>query len=149
MAWREPTIDDFKAALSETEARAYGKSDDFSDDVIGTKLKNTVAAVRGYIRSGRKCRMPNDERLLPEFLISPAMSYMVFELLTRYGRTVNASREKTYDHARELFDKIAQGSIVPEDYGETPEEVDVASSLPKPSVIRKRRLLGRNQEGGI
>ena len=149
MAWREPTIEDFKAALSESEARAFGKADELSDNVIDTKLKNTVAAVRGYIRSGRKCRMPNDERLLPEFLVSPAMNYMAFELLTRYNRTVNESRTKEYDRAADLFDKIAQGAIVPEDYGETPEEVDVASSLPKPRVSRKHRQLGRSQEGGI
>ena len=62
---------------------------------------------------------------------------------------MNESRTKSYDRACSLFEKVAQGVIVPEDYGEDPADVQPASSLPQPSVRPKRRLLGRNREEGI
>ena len=53
------------------------------------------------------------------------------------------------DRACSLFEKVAQGVIVPEDYGEDPADVAPAASLARPSIRPKRRLLGRRGEEGI
>ena len=147
--WREATLADFQAALSDQEARAFARTDGFDDTVIADTIANTTAHVRGAIRSGRKCRMPNDAKLIPDMFIIPAMDFAAFNLLKRFNRTVNESRSRAYDRAASLFEKTAAGQIVPEDYGEEPQSVDVASSLAKPSILRKHRLLGRHQENGI
>ena len=108
-----------------------------------------MAHARGCVRSGRKCRMPSDEGLLPDMLVAPAMDYAAFNLLKRLRRAVNESRTKSYDRACSLFEKVAQGVIVPEDYGEDPADVAPAASLARPSIRPKRRLLGRRGEEGI
>lgn len=147
--WRKVEIKDLYATLSEKEVHVFGQSEAFDESVIVQQLENTVSAVRGYIRSGRKCRMPDDETLLPDMLISPAMDYAAFNLLKRFNRNPNEARTKSYDHAQALFEKVATGTIAPEDYGEAPGDVVPATTLARPSFRRKKRLLGRQRESGI
>ena len=147
--WRVPSEDDFFATLEEDEAELFARNPDADRAPIARQIALAVSHVRGCVRSGRRCRMPSDEGLLPDMLVAPAMDYAVFNLLKRLRRNVNESRTKSYERACSLFEKVASGAIVPEDYGEDPADVQPASSLPQPSVRPKRRLLGRNREEGI
>lgn len=147
--WRKVTMDDLAATLSEKEIRVFGSNDNADETTVGQQVANTVSAVRGYIRSGRKCRMPDDETLLPDMLVAPAMDLAAYNLLKRFNRVPNEARTKAYEHAQSLFERVAAGSIVPEDYGESPSEVAPQSSPARPSFRRKRRLLGRIHESGI
>lgn len=147
--WRKVKKDDLYATLSEKEVRVFGQNENADESAIDQQIALTVSAVRGYIRSGRKCRMPDDEELLPDMLISPAMDLAAYNLLKRYNRPPNDARTKSCDHARSLFEKVATGMIVPEDYGETPSDIAPATSLARPSFRRKKRLLGRQRESGI
>ena len=149
MSWRKVTRDDLAATLSEREIRVFGQNDSFDEAAVDRQLANAVSAVRGYIRSGRKCRMPDDGELVPDFLVTPATDLAAYNLLKRFNRNPNEARTKAYERALALFEKVAAGAVVPEDYGESPSEVEVASSLAKPAFARKRRLLGRAAESGI
>ena len=149
MAWRRPTEEDFLATLEEREADVFARNLEADRAPIGQQMALAVSHVRGCVRSGRKCRMPADESLLPDMLVGPAMDYAAFNLLSRLRRDVNASRTKKYDRACALFDKVASGAIVPEDFGEDPSTVAPAAALATASVRPKRRLLGRRQEDGL
>lgn len=149
MAWRKINRDDFAATLSEKEIRVFGSNDADDEAAVEQQVANVVAAVRGYVRSGRKCRMPDDESLLPDMLVGPAMDVAAFNLLKRFNRVPNEARTKAYDRAQSLLERVAEGAVVPEDYGETPSEIDVASTLAKPAFNPRPRLLGRRLEGGL
>ena len=149
MSWRKPTEDDFFATLEEDEANLFARNPSTDLAPVTRQIGLAVAHARGCVRSGRKCRMPSDEGLLPDMLVAPAMDYAAFNLLKRLRRNPNDARTKAYERACSLFEKVASGAIVPEDYGEDPADVQPAPSLPQPSVRPKRRLLGRNREEGI
>lgn len=147
--WRRPTEEDFLATLEEREAELFARDENDDRAPMAQQMALAVSHARGCVRSGRKCRMPADETLLPDMLVGPAMDYAAFNLLSRLRRDVNASRTKKYDRACALFDKVAAGAIVPEDYGEDPTTVAPAAALATASVRPKRRLLGRRQEEGL
>lgn len=147
--WRKISRDDFTATLSEKEIRVFGQNENYDEQTIDQQLANTVSAVRGFIRSGRKCRMPDDETLLPDMLISPAMDWAAFNLLKRYNRNPNEARTKAYERAQALFEKVAAGQIVPEDFGEIPSDVVPDKLTQVPKIRRRDRVLGRRQEEGI
>lgn len=147
--WRVPKEDDFFAMLEDSEARAFAVNFEADSAPITRQIGLAVAHVRGCVRSGRKCRMPSDEGLLPDMLIAPAMDYAAYNLLKRLGIEVNETRTKAYDRACSLFEKVAAGTIAPEDFGEDPAAVEPAAGLARPSIMQKRRLLGRRQEEGL
>ena len=149
MAWRTPTEQDFLATLEEREAEVFARNLEADRAPMTQQMALAVSHVRGCVRSGRKCRMPADESLLPDMLVGPAMDYAAFNLLSRLRRDVNASRTKKYDRACALFDKVAQGVVVPEDYGEDPSTIQPEAALATASVRAKHRLLGRHQEDGL
>ena len=149
MAWREITKGDLVATLSEKEADIFGADFALDDAPLQKQLENIASTVRGYIRSGRKCRMSPDEKLIPDFLIAPAMDYAAFNILKRLRLPVNESRSRAYDRACQLFEKVATGVIVPEDFGEDPASVEPASELARPAINRRERRLGRHLEDGI
>ena len=146
--WKQPTIEDLKASLSDIETQVFGQ-EHFDEQPLLDQLANSVAHVRGFVRSGRKCRMPDDQTLLPDFLIAPAIDYAAFNLLKRLRLVVNESRTKAYERACSLFEKVGSGQIVPEDYGETPSEVKPDTATPVPVIRKRKRVLGRREEEGI
>lgn len=146
--WKQPTIEDLKASLSDIETQVFGQ-EAFDEQPLIDQLANSVSHVRGFVRSGRKCRMPDDQTLLPDFLIAPAIDYAAFNLLKRLRLVVNESRTKAYDRACSLFEKVGSGQIVPEDYGEKPSEVNPDTSTPVPVIRKRKRVLGRREEEGI
>lgn len=147
--WRKISRDDFTATLSEKEIRVFGQNENYDEQTIDQQLANTVSAVRGFIRSGRKCLMPEDPTLLPDMLIAPAMDVAAFNLLKRFNRVPNEARTKAYDRAQSLFEKVAAGQIVPEDFGENPGDVVPDKLTPIPKIRKRNRVLGRRQEEGI
>lgn len=147
--WREITKQDLVATLSEKEADRFGADFALDDAPLQKQLDNIAATVRGYIRSGRKCRMSPNEKHVPDFLIAPAMDYAAFNILKRLRLAVNESRTKAYERACQLFEKVATGVIVPEDFGEDPSAVEPEAQLAKPAFTRRKRLLGRQHEEGI
>lgn len=149
MAWRKPTTDDLVSTLSQKEIDLFSKSAEFSGtDPIARQIDLTVSTVRGFISSGRKCKMSPETDSIPEMLIESAMAYAAFNLLKRMPVQIGEARTKAYERAASLFDKIATGVIVPEDYGET-EEKETFTSLARPSFRRKDNKLGRIREEGI
>lgn len=147
--WRSLETADFFAALDEREAEVFARNEDEDGAPIRKQIAAAVAHARGCIRSGRKCRMPADESLLPDMLVAPTMDFAVFELLTRLRRNVNDSRTKAWERANALFDKIAEGRIVPEDYGEDVTTVSPDATPARASFRAKRRALGRHMEDGL
>ncbi|MGN0846827.1 MAG: phage protein Gp36 family protein [Kiritimatiellia bacterium] len=139
--WRKITKEDLHATLSEQEIRAFGQTDAFDASAVERQVANTVAAVRGFVRSGRRCRMSPDESTLPEMLVSPAMDVAAFNLLKRFNRVPNEARTKAAERAQDLFERIAAGAVVPEDHGEEPADASPAAAAPAFSPPSPVRLL--------
>ncbi|MBQ2629983.1 MAG: hypothetical protein IJG13_09930, partial [Kiritimatiellae bacterium] len=60
---------------------------------------------------------------------------------------VSASAPTTVCELRDGFYRTT--TIAPEDFGEDPAAVEPAAGLARPSIMQKRRLLGRRQEEGL
>ena len=139
MAWRRPTEADLASALSAAEAGAFKQSAGKSQPVE-RQIADTVAFVRGCIRSGGRCRMDADGGTLPESLIAPAMDLCRFRFLTRLDQPVNEARTKLHEDARKLFDAVARGEYVPK--GAAPETAsDGAALSPASAPASPPRLL--------
>ena len=119
--WRKVTESDLTAALAQREIEAFRRSADFEHEPVAAEIRQVCSLVRGFVRSGGKCRLSRDEESLPESLIQPAMDYLRHNILTRMNVEVNASRTKAYENACELFRKLAAGEFVPESDTENPE----------------------------
>lgn len=113
--WRKVQEADLNSSLSQSEIDAYRRSADFEHDPVEAQIRQICAYVRGCIRSGgTKVRMAREEDWLPESLISPAMDYMRYQILTRMNQPVNESRTKAYENALTVFDQLRRGEFVPE-----------------------------------
>lgn len=113
--WRKVLESDLNASLSQSEIDAYRRSADFEHDPVESQIRQICSYVRGCIRSGgAKVRMAREEDWLPESLISPAMNYMRYQILTRMNQPVNESRTKAYENALALFNELRRGEFVPE-----------------------------------
>lgn len=142
MGWREVTGRDLRAALSDGETRAFSASDGFSEAALDETVANAVAHVRGFVRSGRRCRMAPDARLLPDMLAAPTLDFAAFNLLKRFNRPVNESRTKAYERACALFEKVGTGLLTPEDWGEAPDAVAAAApAAPSSTAPAPERML--------
>lgn len=113
--WRKVQEADLNSSLSQSEIEAYRRSADFEHDPVESQIRQICSYVRGCIRSsGAKVRMAREEDWLPESLISPAMDYLRYQILTRMDIPVNESRTKAYERAGEIFDQLRKGEFVPE-----------------------------------
>lgn len=138
--WRKVTESDLNAALSQNEIDAFRNSADFEHDPVESQIRHVCAYVRGIIRSGGKCRLAADEQSLPESLVSPAMDYLRYQILTRMNVNVNDSRTRAYDSARTIFDEIRNGHYIPESDDEgTEDKVSSSPAVGKPNP--EKRLL--------
>lgn len=126
--WRKVHEADLNASLSLDEIDAFRKSA-LDGDPVEMQIRQVCAYVRGCIRSsGTKVRMHPDEGYLPESLISPAMDFLRWQVLTREDLKVNESRTKAYDDARDLFEKVRRGEFVVESEGPADDATDKATS---------------------
>lgn len=122
--WRKVAEADLNSSLSQSEIDAYRRSADFEHDPVESQIRQVCSYVRGCIRSGgAKVRMAREEDWLPESLISPAMDYLRFQILTRMNQPVNESRTKAYENALALFDQLRKGEFVPESELADPEPI--------------------------
>ena len=146
MSWTKLTEENLVANLTREEVESRRK--DFEMDPVPVILGETVELIRGSIASGRKCQLDPTPGTIPAMLVSAAASYAAFQLLKRYRVAINEPRTKAYEHATQLFEKIAAGQIVPPD-GVDPTPEPPVRDPARPAITRKQRLLGRHQENGI
>ena len=111
MAWRKVSESDLIASLSQKEVDAFRKSAEFENDPVERLLAGVVAKVRGYIRASRTVPLDPDESTIPEALVTDAMDYLRYEILTRMNVVVNESRTKAYERAVETFKEVANGTF--------------------------------------
>ena len=138
--WRTVHEADLNASLSLNEIDAFRKSA-LDGEPVEAQIRQACSFVRGCIRTGgSKVRMAPAEDWLPESLISPAMDYMRFNILTRMNLVVNESRTKAYENAKELFDQLLRGEFVPESDGPEDDGTDKALS-PIAAPATPERLL--------
>lgn len=139
-AWRKVTETDLTSALSAAEVGAFRQSAGRGQPVA-QQIAETVAFVRGCIRSGGRCRADADESTLPESLVAPAMDWLRFRFLTRMNLPVNDARTTLYEDARRLFEDIARGEIVPESAGAEEDDATAKSVSPAAAKASPPRLL--------
>lgn len=111
MAWRKVFEADLISALSLKEIDSFRTSAEFEHDPVDQLLAGVVAKVRGYIRASRTVALDPDESTIPEALVSDAMDYLRYEILTRMNVVVNESRTKAYERAVETFKEVANGTF--------------------------------------
>ncbi len=148
MAWREPTLRDLAAKLSQTEMNAFRKFPDFATaaDPAADILRLTASFVRGFCRRNRQVTLSPAEYSVPESLLSPAMDCAAFDVLKRINLAPGEARVKAYEKAVELFEKVASGAYTPESYSADGEADDAASNLARPAIHEppRRKVLDWN-----
>lgn len=117
MAWRKPTEDDIVATLSHEELEAYKADGGWSSDPVDLLCRRAAALVRDYLRTNGNVRMSPNEGEIPEGCISPAMDYLAFDVLKRFGVSISQERKDARAAALAYFEKIAAGKLKPESYG--------------------------------
>lgn len=113
MSWRKVVESDLTASLAQNEIDAFRKSS-FDGDPVESQIASIVAYVRGCIRSGGAVALSDDPDALPESLISPAMDYLRYQILTRMNVAVNESRTRAWEKANELFYDVRRGAYIVE-----------------------------------
>lgn len=139
MGWRTVTEADLLAALSRDEVEAVCR--DFEGDPLADQLRQTVAFVRGCVRTGARARLSPDEGALPESLVQPAMAYLRLSLLSRLGAEPTDARRRAYEDAVALFERVRQGEFVPEPgeegAGDAPRAVAAAPATGRPNPDKR------------
>ena len=145
--WRKLNLDDLDACLSESERSAFGEGDTSQADPLGRQLHTVTGMVRGMIRSGRLCPVPDDPLLIPEMLVPAALDIAAWNILKRLRIPVGEARRLAYEKATALLERVATGAIVPEppDESSAPE----ASATSGAAFTPRPRALGRSREEGI
>lgn len=118
--WRELTVRDVAAALNQDEIDMYNQLPDFKslEDPVGDLLKEVASYVRGFCRASGKTKIdPNNRYTIPESLIKPAISIVVYRMSARMPMEVTDSRKEANKTAEELLEKVAKGEFLPESYG--------------------------------
>lgn len=141
--WIKVREADLISTLALDEVDAFRRSADFESDPIDNQIRRTCSHVRGCIRTGgalKESQMHPEADWLPESLVSPAMDFLRYQILTRMDRTVNESRTKAYDRACQIFDDLRRGDFVPEPNGPTVEGTEKAVS-PAAAEATPERLL--------
>ena len=146
MAWRKATEDDLKRSISETEVEAYREAaNDSGDDRIGELLTRTTRLVRGYLRANRRIKLPQDELLLPDTLIAPAMDYAAFDVVAVVPVDNMEDRRSRRRDAIRVFEQVAGDQF----YVESAEPADESASGAGCTVVRqsRRRVTPESLEG--
>lgn len=136
--WRDLTETDLAGTLSEKEIAAYRQSAAGAEggDPIAALLTRTARLVRSYIRAGGRVSLPSDDASIPEAMVSPACDYAAFDVLKRMPVAVGEDRRRAREQAISLFERLAEGRVVPE----SPDGEDSASER-RASFLPRRRLL--------
>lgn len=127
MSWRTLTKRDLEGTLSQKELDAYRQSAGGSRP-IEDLLERTAEMCRGYCRAGRSVRVPVEEGLVPESLISACCDYAAYDVLKRMPVPVNEDRRLARTQALELFQAVAKGEVIPESYDASADDPAAAGS---------------------
>lgn len=115
MPWVRINEQDLIASLSKQELDAFRTSSDFESDPVEKQIAAVVAKVRSHIRASRTATLDPDPMTLPPSVVSDAMDFLRYVILTRHDIPVNESRTKAWESAKETFRDIASGKIKVED----------------------------------
>lgn len=117
MKWREATLEDLAAHISQEEIDAYRQSCDFQSqaDPVQDLIVSVSQMVRGYCRKNFFVNMGPDSTI-PNSLISPAMDIVVYKMLKRMPMEVLKSREYAYQQAMETLEQVAKDEMRPESH---------------------------------
>ena len=132
MAWRRLTKADLAGTLSQKEIDVYRQSAPAGSDPVAGLLSRTAEMVRGYCRAGRSVRVPADDGLVPESLVSAACDYAAFDVLKRFPTPVGEDRRRARDQALELFKAVAAGNVIPESADEAADAAAAGSPASAP-----------------
>ena len=145
--WRVATEDDLKKSISDTEVEAYRVAaiGDGGQDPVADLLLRTTRLVRGYMRANRRIRLPQDETLLPDTLIAPAMDYAAFDVVGRVPVDNTEDRRTRRQQAIAVFQAVAADRFYVEQF----EPQDDAASGAAATLACKsaRRVTARSLEG--
>ena len=119
--WRRPTEADLVSSLSWEEVEAFRQDGTFDGDPVEDQIRDIAEFVRGFIRANGSVSLCPDEATLPASLVGPAMDYLRYRLLTRMNLSVNDSRTKAWEAAKDMFQRIADGGFSPESYATDPD----------------------------
>jgi len=136
MAWRKPTTDDIIASLSVAELNAYKASANWEADPVSILLKRASAIARDAIRTNGNVTMSPDEDEIPEGCISPAIDYVVFDIVKRIGGSATEERKTAREEAVEYFERICTNKLRPESYG---AKVDAQNGGAACEVVQESR----------
>ena len=144
--WRQINEDDLIATLSSDEIEAFKNDFSAGSDPVGVLCRRAAAMVRDYLRTNGNIRMSDDDTLVPESLISPAMDYVAIDVLKRLAIEPTDIRKEARKDAIAYFDKIASGRLTAESYGAAPTE---STGGPAIQIVRssRSRLSAAKMEG--
>ena len=135
--WKVATEDDLRKSISETEIEAYrAAAIDSGIDPVSDLLMRTARLVRGYLRANRRIRLPQDELLIPDTLIAPAMDYAAFDVVSRVPVDNTEDRRVKRQQAIAVFQAVAADrffveSFEPEDDASGGTAARLVSSCPR------------------
>ena len=140
MSWREPTIRDLTAKLSQVELDSFRKYPDYKTATDPGKdiLELVAETVRGFCRSNKQVKMCPQAGTIPEGLMTFAMDFAVYDVLKRINVNVNDARKAAWEKANEVFQMVAEGKYIPESY-EDGQEDDTSSNKAMPGFCAPRR----------
>ena len=146
MSWRKPTEDDIVATLSREELEAFKTDAGFTSDPVELLCRRAAALVRDYLRTNGNVRMSPNEGEIPESCISPAMDYLAFDVLKRFGVSITQERKDARAAALAYFEKIAEGRLIPESYGAT-EDASMGGPAVEIVTSSRHRMDAHSLEG--
>jgi len=148
--WRQPTTDDFRSAILETEMESY-QSASVSDtlDPVAVAMSQAVSVFRSALRSTYK-GIIGIAGTLPNDLIAPAMQIAVYYFIGgRAGQEVSTTRTQLYRDAIRRAERIGDGREAFTDPDDAEDTALPSDALPKPAVREKTLTLSRANQSGL
>jgi hypothetical protein len=127
MPWVTITADDVKGALTAAEVKAIGtvSVDVGQSDPVTARIGWTQNLIRGFIRG----KYPVAASGIPDGLMDPALSIIIYKGLGRVSVELQAKRKDEYEAAMKILDDVRSGKFVPET-PTVPETSSVPTSTP-------------------
>lgn len=146
MSWRYATEDDLKKSVSATEVEAYrAVATGGGDDPVVDLIRRTTRLVRGYMRANRRIKLPEDEYLLPDTLIAPAMDYACYDVVARVPVDNTEDRRERRRQAIEVFRAVAADTFFVESY--EPEDEAAGGGACQLVTYTPRRVTAQSLNG--
>jgi len=139
MAWRELTLGDVAAHISQEEMDQFRQLPDFrtDEDPILALCKEVAAECRMRMRKNFFVKLsPNPYELPPE-LISPACDIVAFKVIKRFpiDEIVTKARELAYRNAIDILKMIQTDECRPESYRADGDDSEVEDLRNEPFLV--------------